>query len=206
MGISTKSYAGTPRSVHGHDATQRLPNLLSELVSVLSDALSVLDTLDVASLTAGTPASVIGANTENFAIVASTSDKLSISVDGSAPVGVTLTAGAARTAAQVAADINAQVPGVIAADDGTGKVEITSASTGSSSSIEFLPVTNAAYTVLGFTVSAVYAGVNGNNKIANNVADVDIAAFKAAVLAGKTAAITASTEFTTALNKVKGNA
>lgn len=103
-------------------------------------------------------ADVTCATAQNYNITNDSNDKLSISIDGEAAVTVDLTAGAARTAAQVVTDINA----VFAAASGNTKkamayvagtkVRIVSGTTGSGSSIEFLTIANGAAATLGFTI------------------------------------------------------
>lgn len=80
---------------------------------------------------AGSPAVYTSTIAEAYTIGAG--QTLDLSVDGGAPVTVTF-AGTETTAAQVAAAIQAQVPGVTAADNG-GFVEITTNGTGPGASL-----------------------------------------------------------------------
>lgn len=95
-----------------------------------------------------------------------TSDTVKVSIDGETAVTIDLTAGAARTPAQVVADINAAL---LAAGGSTAlakaiihstdKIAIVSGTTGTSSSVEIITVAANAYTILGLTVG-VYNSTN----------------------------------------------
>lgn len=91
--------------------------------------------------------------------IAATNDKLKIAVDGAAAVTITLTSGAARTAAQVAADINAALGSAIASVS-SGAVLFESLTTGASSQINLESIfPNAAYGTLGIQPGgATFAG------------------------------------------------
>lgn len=102
--------------------------------------------------TAATSASVLGTVAETFNVQTGVNDSLKIAIDGGAPLTFTLTAGAARTALQVASDINTGLGATIATVS-SGKILLTSTTTGASSEINIETVANDAYTLLGFTVS-----------------------------------------------------
>lgn len=89
---------------------------------------------------------------------------LTIKIDGGANIVVTLTTGAARTAAQIVADINTAAGSTIAFVEGGTKVRITSPTTGTSSTVQLVAVSNSAYTTLGFTANT-YAGLNGTRAL-----------------------------------------
>jgi flagellin len=91
-----------------------------------------------------------------YGITASTNDKVYVSVNGGATQTFTLTAGAARTATQVASDFTAAVGFTVTADN--GQLNFTSTDTGAGSTIEFKTGSNSAYTTLGLTASTVYTG------------------------------------------------
>jgi len=97
---------------------------------------------------------VIGTESENFSVATGVNDALKLKGDGGSSQTVTLTAGAVRTAAQVASDINDQTTGITASDSG-GRVRIQSDTLGSSSSLEIETVANDAYTTLGLKVETV---------------------------------------------------
>lgn len=99
-------------------------------------------------------ASFTGSAAETFEITLNTNDAFKIKVGSAEPVTIQLTAGAARTAAQVAAEI-AAIAGVTAADVG-GHVKVTADNSGTK--IELMAVTHDCYTALGFT-----AGVSESN-------------------------------------------
>lgn len=124
---------------------------------------------------APTQASVTGTadGAAGYAIVLGASDSFKVQVDGRKAVTVTLTAGIARTPAQICTDINGAFDAVFGAGVlnpasviAVGAVlRVKLASTwyeggGKASSIAIQTVANDAYTVLGFTV-AVTQGVNG---------------------------------------------
>ena len=107
--------------------------------------------------TAATAGVGAGSATGPFAIVAGSNDKILIKVDGAgAFTTITLQAGAARTAAQVAADINnSALTGATASVDSGGHVQITSNTTGVLSKITYDVVANStADTILGLTSGA----------------------------------------------------
>lgn len=106
-----------------------------------------------------------GSVAATFAITNDSNDKVKVSIDGEAAVTIDLTAGGARTAAQVISDINTAL---IAAGGATAnaraitwtanKIAIVSGSTGQTSSVELQAVTNDAYTTLGLTAGTYTAG------------------------------------------------
>lgn len=108
------------------------------------------------------PADIIGTKASTFLIAAGTNDALKFEVDGRAQVSITLTAGAARTAAQIVGEINAAFDALFGAgnlnpatvyDDGTDKfVRLTSPGYeggGPGSSIKFVGVAHNAGATLG---------------------------------------------------------
>lgn len=106
-------------------------------------------------------ANLISTNNDTFTITASTNDTLNLEIDGEA-VAVTLTAGAGRTAAQIATDIQTAITaaGVSAtASADNGYVKIVNSSTGTGSSI--VVASGTANTTLGFT-AATYTGTDAN--------------------------------------------
>lgn len=109
-------------------------------------------------------ATITGTNAETFAIVLNTSDKVSISVNGGAAQEFTLTAGPAKTAAEVAADF-ALGTGFTATVNASNHVVFTATTAGQS--LEIKTIANDAYTVLGLTVSS--APVYGNDQFSVSV-------------------------------------
>jgi flagellin len=104
-----------------------------------------------------TAAVTSGAAANNgYAITGGSNDKVYVSVNGGATQTFTLTAGAARTAAQVASDFSAAVGFTVTADN--GQLKFTSTDAGAGSTIEFKTGSNDAYTTLGLTASTTYAG------------------------------------------------
>ncbi len=97
------------------------------------------------------------ANAGPYTIVAGASDQISVNIDGAGAQTITLSAGTALTAAQVAADLNngklsAAVlgsSGATASVDATGHLVITSNTTGASSTAVIAAGGNNALTVLG---------------------------------------------------------
>lgn len=111
-----------------------------------------------------TVATVTGSGAGPFAVVGGTNDAITIRLDKRTAVAVTLTAGGARTAAQVAADINTAVSavftGVEPASVVGSSVKLTSPGGlnggGPGSIVEIVAVANDAYTLLGFTAGSTY--------------------------------------------------
>ncbi len=109
--------------------------------------------------------SIAGKTAGPFNIVSGTNDSLLISVDGGSGQTITLTAGAARTAAQVVADINTALIGALASveGDGNGFVAIKSNSTVvGTASVGFSTVADSAYAALGFPIGS-YPGYTGGD-------------------------------------------
>jgi len=109
-----------------------------------------------------------------FAITGETNDGYSFKVDGRKEVSGTLTAGAARTAAQIATELNAAFDAVFGAgnvnpfsvytDDSGDHLKVTSPGFdggGPASSIEILAAANDCYETLGFLPSSVSPLVRG---------------------------------------------
>ncbi len=108
-------------------------------------------------------ADLVGTVAQNFNITGGSNDKLDITIDGGSVQHFTLTAGAARTAAQVVADINATITDGTAyvtpsTADLPNRVRIrTTSSLGASSTILIGAPANNANATLGFT-AATYSG------------------------------------------------
>lgn len=102
----------------------------------------------------GAVASITGTAAETFNVAEGTADavKIKVGINGTSQT-FTLTAGAARTAAQVVADINATAVGFVASATAEAKVQLSSLQIGAPLEIE--AVASDAYTVLGFTAGAV---------------------------------------------------
>lgn len=135
------------------------------------------------TIAAATPAEATGTEAENFNISGGSNDALDITVvtngapEAGSPFTVTLTAGAARTAAQVAADINAATTGINASDDGTGKVIIEHTDARSTSTFTLNTVANSAYVTLGLDgiVDAAQAGVDGTDNLQIDITNTGVA-------------------------------
>lgn len=84
-----------------------------------------------------------------YAITASTNDVVSFSVNGGAATSITLTAGAARTATQIAADLNGNGTFAAAATAAVVNGGLVVTADSANSKIEFLNATNSALTTLG---------------------------------------------------------
>lgn len=96
-----------------------------------------------------------------YAVVAATTDVFSVKIDGGSTINVTLTAGAARTATQIVADLSgdATFGAAAVADVFNGRVRVTSkqaGGTGASSSVQFITATShACNAALGFNGTAI---------------------------------------------------
>lgn len=104
------------------------------------------------SIQIGTPVShsanaTLGLTTGTYS-GANGTQALTLNIDASGNQNITLTPGAARTAHQVAADINSQISGATARVDLDGHVIVDSNTTGTSSSVQ--GVSSTSLTVLGF--------------------------------------------------------
>jgi len=98
---------------------------------------------------AKTKAELFGTVAGPYAITLGVNDKLSVKKDGAAGTVVTLTAGAARTATQIAAEIDAALTGVDS-EEFMGRVMIRHATAGSASSVAIdTAEPNSAHTTLG---------------------------------------------------------
>ena len=117
-----------------------------------------------------TIADVIATNNEPYTISTGAEDIVSISIDGGDAQEITLASGT-QTAAQLAVTINAELVGGIAQDDGSGALQVISNTSGSASGVEYLAVSNNAYTILGVVVggqsgtSTIPVGVAGTSDI-----------------------------------------
>ena len=117
------------------------------------------------TFTAPTAGSFLGTEVQPYNVIAATNDDLSITVDGGSPQTLTLTAGAAQTAQQIVDDINANTTGLTASVS-SGKVLLTSNTTGASSSIQInTPGSHSANATIGF-VAGTYSGAAGNTHLA----------------------------------------
>jgi hypothetical protein len=106
-----------------------------------------------------TAAVMYGTQPGTFNIIAATNDSFNLTLDQGSVVPVTLTAGAARTRAQIATDINTAVGSTVAFDDtfnGQGSVKILSTTNGRNSHV--LIGTGTANDTLGFTTGALESG------------------------------------------------
>ena len=105
-----------------------------------------------------------------FAITA-TNKYLKINVNGTAIVTIALTEGGARTESQISSEINAALSAYRgAATTSAGAVRVYTLDSGSGTSIEFLDVTNSAYTTLGLpTPGSLTAKTSGTSAIAAGV-------------------------------------
>lgn len=93
--------------------------------------------------------------------VTGTSNVFSVKINGGATIDVTLTTNAAKTAAQIVTELNANVPFAAAAvaDVYFGRVRVKSKTTGAASSVQFQTgTTNHCGTLLGFN-AVVYTGL-----------------------------------------------
>jgi flagellin len=135
-------------------------------VQVVSNTTGAASSVQFLASVAATSGAGVGATAGPYAITANTNDVISVHVDGGTAQTVKLTAGAARTAAQIVADIQASnggagLVGATASVNGGGGVTITSNSTGATSSIQFdVNGTSTANATLGFTASTVFSGTN----------------------------------------------
>ncbi|MGC8602144.1 MAG: hypothetical protein ACP5VS_00480 [Desulfomonilaceae bacterium] len=106
-------------------------------------------------------ASVTGANAETFAIVAATSDVVGVKVGGDEVQTFTLTAGAAITAAQIAADINPAAVGFVVTVNTDGKLVFTALKV--NQTLEITAETHTANTVLGLTAGVTLGGSSSHD-------------------------------------------
>ena len=109
-------------------------------------------------------ASVTAANAGTYAVVASTSDVVGIKVGGDEKQTFTLTAGAARTAAQVAAEINATALGFVVTVNANDKPVFSALNV--NQSIEVTAETHSANTVLGLTAGVTLGGSSSHDSSA----------------------------------------
>ncbi len=170
------------------------------------------------AIVAATAGSNLGSIAGPYLVTAAATDVLRVKVDAGAFVAITLTAGAARTAAQVASDINNSglLVGGTASVSG-GKLLITSNSTGAASAITIDTVGNGstANTALGFGAGGVtgtvtagaaagtgYAIVTGVNDTL--ALTIDGTAATVTLANGTTTAASAVTQINTQLNTALG--
>jgi hypothetical protein len=106
-------------------------------------------------------ASVTAANAGTFAVVAATSDVVGIKVGGDEKQTFTLTAGAARTAAQIASEINATAVGFVVTVNADDKPVFTALNV--NQSIEVTTETHSANTVLGLTAGVTLGGSSSHD-------------------------------------------
>jgi hypothetical protein len=100
----------------------------------------------------------------NFNIVGGANDALKISIDEDTAVDITLTAGGARTLAEVATDINAAFVAAVGNAAAAARcvvsgnyLDIMSGTVGAGSSVRFVTVLLNAYATLGFAVGVTLA-------------------------------------------------
>jgi phage tail sheath protein FI len=117
-----------------------------------------------------TGAGIIVTNNEPYSITTGAQDKLAISIDGGDIQEFTLPSGS-QTASQLATVINATLVGGVAQDDGSGALQILSYTTGSQSAVEFHPISDNAYIILGVTIG----GLTGTSSIPTGTATTDVA-------------------------------
>src|SRR6185369_899181 len=127
-------------------------------INAQGDTAAASVTGQTGAIVAATAGSNLGSIAGPYAVAAGTTDVLRVKVDAGAFVAITLTAGAARTAAQVASDINNSglLVGATASVCG-GKLLLTSNTTGAASAITIDTVANGstANTALGFGAGGV---------------------------------------------------
>lgn len=112
-------------------------------------------------------------NAEPYAISAGVNDSLRLSVDGAAAVVITLTAGATRSAAQIAADINSQgnastaaaIPFAPSLNDGTTSTCPTTYAASTGCKVLIMRATNASpnSNAANYTSDAIPSVYNGSN-------------------------------------------
>ncbi|MFN7932037.1 MAG: flagellin [Bryobacteraceae bacterium] len=94
---------------------------------------------------------IYGSLDGTYAITASTNDVVSFSVNGGAATSITLTAGAARTATSIAADLNGNATFAAAATAAVVNGQLVITADTANTKIELLDATNSALTTLGFS-------------------------------------------------------
>ncbi len=161
-------------------------------------AASVTGTAGAAS--AATAGTADGTVAGTYAITGA-NDTLTVQVDGGGAQTIALTHGGARTATQVAADINGQITGATASVDGSGHVQITSSTTGTSSSIELSTATAATHAVETVPTTGPYTFVTGSADTINIKVDGGTAQ-TVVFAAGSTTAANAAI----AINAINGGA
>lgn len=117
------------------------------------EADAVTDALEVEAV-ANDAYTVLGLSAAVHAVVAPV-DKVQVTIGSGDPQTFTLTAGAARTASQIATEINLAASDFVASPV-TGKVKFTASNTGDDITIESVP--GDCYDVLGFTEGKVDVG------------------------------------------------
>ena len=127
-------------------------------------------------------ATITGTQAETFAIVQGVSDLFKVSVNGGAAQTFTLTAGATKSAADVAGDFSAATG--FAASAATGHLVLTATTAGQS--LEIVTVATNAYTLLGFSVSS--SPVYGNDQFKISVNGAAAQTFNLTAGAARTAA------------------
>lgn len=116
------------------------------------------------TITASIGATHTGTEAENFTIQSGVNDGIKITGTGIAGAiisGTTITAGT-YTASTLASAINAKGTGYTCADDGSGYLEITNNTTGSSATMVIATASNDMYTTVGWT-KATYTGTDGTD-------------------------------------------
>jgi flagellin len=187
-------------------------------INAQGDTAAASVTGQTGAIVAATAGSNLGSIAGPYAVAAGTTDVLRVKVDAGAFVAITLTAGAARTAAQVASDINNSglLVGATASVSG-GKLLLTSNTTGAASAITIDTVANGstANTALGFgaggvtgTVTAGAAAGTGYAVVTGSADTLDVTidgvAASVVLTNGSTTAASAVTQINTQLNAQLG--
>ncbi len=114
-------------------------------------------TVGSASFTTGGTAGLRAGSVAGTYNITSTNNIVSFKIDGGATQNISLAQGGTRTAAQVAADINASITGGVASVNGSGFVQIASSTTGAGSSVQFLAASVATSGVVGGSINGPFA-------------------------------------------------
>jgi hypothetical protein len=124
-------------------------------ISKVSQLIQDVQGVDYITLTLPQAGRVVGTEPDTYNITGA-NDTFTVAVDGGGNQNATLTTGTARTAAQVATDINGGTTGLTASVVGEGQVQVISDTTGAASQIEI--VNGNANATLGFSDSTTYTG------------------------------------------------
>jgi flagellin len=189
-GVINQTLAGATASVDGAGHLLITSNTTGAGSNIITDTSGVGHD-DIATLTGFTPINTYsGAAAGTYAITTGSNDTLSIGIDGSAPQTVTLAAGA-TTAASAVTQINTQLNtglgtvGVVYASSQNGRIQISSQTTGASSSVVIgagdgnatlgltAATTTGAAASLGLGVSG-HTFVNGNTATGASTVPVEV--------------------------------